>query len=128
MDPTTFMAFAGPLMKGMGGGGGSTKLSQSLSNNASFNISSIIQNGAGSPGTGAVSTPQTSSAPSSASGSDSLPMLGGLGSTEVAPSTGAPMGLPSATTGSTSQSTMYYALAGVLGLGAVAYFFFNKKR
>jgi len=121
MDPMTLMALGGLL-----GGGGGTKVSQSLQNNLSSTITSIIQGGGGSPSTGAVSQPQTGTAPSSASGSDggSLPSLGSL-DTSTIPTT--PI-----TTGSASlnpenaNSWLYWGLAAA-GV-AVAFFLFNKRK
>lgn len=118
------------LLLGGLGGGGSTEVSQSLQNNFSSNINTIIQGGSGNPGTGPVSLPQTGSAPSSTSGStpsgldflntpSDLPLTGTTTSTDLA-------------TGGTSSSWYWIAAATVVGvalfIGLPGFMMSKRKR
>lgn len=125
MDPVT-MAAIGSALGGLGGlGGGGTKVSQSLTNNASTIVNAIVQGSGTSPSTGAVSNPQTASPVATSSGAETVPnyssaALGGTDSYD-----GADLTMPTATGYTSSQSTLY--VIGAIVIAGLAAFFFWKK-
>lgn len=125
MDPSMLLSLAAG---GLGKGGGGTKVSQSVSNNANAVISAVIQGSGYSPQTAPISAPQSGNPTSSASGSESTPSYTPyqLGAADVF-TTGADSVAPAAT-GTTESNTKLYLGAGVLLAAFAGYMLFGKGK
>lgn len=117
-----------PLLSGLAGkGGGSTKVSQSVSQNSSALVNLSFVGGSGTPSTGAINLPQSTSTASGDRDAAELPTYSdggfGIGSTGA---TGGDM-IMGEQTGFFTKQTAIYGFGALAIAGAAFYFMKGRK-